>query len=295
MNLMNYYSRRPRMPGKLSDRHVVKVLLRNAGLSTVCEEARCPNISDCFRAKTATFLILGDVCTRGCNFCAIPKSKTPKLPDSGEPQRVAKAVSDLNLSHVVITSVTRDDLKDGGAQAFADCIKEIRTTCPATTVEVLVPDFAGNPTALAKVLSESPAVLNHNLETVPRLYPTVRPGASFSRSLEIIRQAASCNLIVKSGLMAGLGESYQEIMDVLASLAQAGCRVVTVGQYLQPTYYSLPVAKIYSQDEFDRIAGQGEKMGLLVVAGPLVRSSFKAGEVLEKLMLKNKSDFDTDI
>jgi len=269
----------PRMPGRLSDRHEVKVRLRQAGLHTVCEEARCPNMGECFRAGTATFLILGDACTRRCGFCAVSRDRAPLPPDADEPRRVAEAVQQLGLDHAVITSVTRDDLPDGGADLFAACIRHIRSRCPGTSVEVLVPDFRGDERAVAVVLHEHPDVFNHNVETVPRLYPEVRPGADFSRSLRVLTQAASTGVVVKSGLMVGLGESEAEVGAVLADLRAAGCQWVTVGQYLRPVRDRLRVARQVEEEEYTRYRTRGESLGLRVVAGPLVRSSFRAAEV----------------
>lgn len=273
-----------RMPGSLSDRHALKVRLRRAALNTVCEEARCPNIAECFAAQTATFLILGDVCTRRCRFCAISKASAPGEPDPAEPQNVAATVRDLKLSHAVITSVTRDDLPDGGAGMFASCIAEIRKLCPATTVEVLVPDFAGRLESLDLVCAAGPDVLNHNIETVERLYPLVRPGAKFARSISLLeRAAARSSALTKSGLMVGLGERDDEVQETLKALAGAGCRVVTIGQYLRPKKDCLPVARRVGREQFEYYAGVADELGIEPVCGPLVRSSYRAGQVLDRL------------
>jgi len=273
-----------RMPGRLSDRHDVKVRLRKAGLHTVCEEARCPNMAECFGADTATFLILGEVCTRRCRFCAITKDRDPAPPDPDEPRRVAECVSQLGLSHAVITSVTRDDLPDGGAELFADCVRQIRQNCPETTVELLVPDFSGDRRSLKLVLDSGPEVLNHNVECVPRLYPRVRAQADFARSLTVLKQAAeSRGVVAKSGLMVGLGETDAEVVEVLSRLQAAGCRAVVIGQYLQPTRESLPVDRRVTQRQFREYRRAGEEMGLVVLAGPLVRSSYRAREVYSSL------------
>ncbi len=256
----------------------LKGVLRGAGLHTVCEEARCPNIGECFEAGTATFMILGDVCTRACGFCAV-RSGRPAGLDAEEPSRVAEAVGRLGLKHAVITSVTRDDLPDGGASVFADTIRAIRRRSPATSVEVLIPDFGGAPQALATVMATRPHILNHNLETVPRLYPRVRPQAVYRRSLELLGRAKTLDrgVLTKSGLMVGLGESREELLEVMADLAAVGCDILTVGQYLQPTPRHLPVARYYHPDEFQELAEEGRRLGLRQVeAGPLVRSSYHA-------------------
>lgn len=268
------------MPGRLSARHAVKMKLRQAGLNTVCEEARCPNIGECFARHTATFLVLGDKCTRNCGFCAIAHQR-PASPDRGEPRRVAETIEQLGIKHAVVTSVTRDDLPDGGAGHFIDCLREIRSRRPARTVELLIPDFAGNRRALRRLLDDKPDVLNHNLETVPRLYRRVRPQADYDRSLQILTQAREAGgVVVKSGLMVGLGEQRQEVEEVLRDLARAGCQVVTIGQYLQPTRNSLPVERLVPDEEFRNYYELGGELGLVVVAGRLVRSSYRARETL---------------
>ena len=270
---------RPRMPGRFSDRHQVKVLLRRCGLHTVCEEARCPNIAHCFGRATATFLIMGDRCTRNCAFCAIEHGP-PRPLDPQEPSRVAQAASALGLRHVVVTSVTRDDLADGGAEHFRKTVLALRHICPEATVEVLVPDFAGNSHSLDLVLDSAPDVFNHNLETVPRLYRTVRPGAEYRRSLAVLeRAAARGRCLTKSGLMVGLGEKEQEVLEVFSDLKEVGCRLVTVGQYLQPRKNKLQPAMLVGEDVFNRLRQAGGEMGLQVVAGPLVRSSWHAEEI----------------
>jgi lipoic acid synthetase len=273
------------MPGRLSDRHDVKVRLRKAGLHTVCEEAHCPNMAECFGADTATFLILGDVCTRRCRFCAIAKDREPAPPDPDEPLRVAECVSQLGLTHAVVTSVTRDDLHDGGAGQFVECVRQIRRHCPETTVELLVPDFSGDRRSLKLVLDSRPEVLNHNVECVPRLYPQVRPQADFARSLTVIRRAAdSRGVVAKSGLMVGLGETDEEVVEVLSRLQAAGCRAVVIGQYLQPTRDSLPVNRRVTTGQFGEYRRAGEEMGLVVLSGQLVRSSYRAREVYSSLV-----------
>ncbi len=270
---------RPRMPGRPSQRHAVKMLLRRAGLSTVCEEARCPNLADCFGRGTATFLILGDICTRRCGFCAVGRGK-PLLPAADEPQRVARTANELGLRHVVVTSVTRDDLADGGADHFRNTILALRAACPGTTVEVLVPDFGGRSESWEVVLGARPDVWNHNLETVPRLYPQVRPAADFARSLQLLRRGAERGTrLVKSGIMVGLGEQPEEVEEVLRSVHSVGCGAVTVGQYLQPRRDRLPVLRKVEEDEYRRFRELGRRLGMRVEAGPLVRSSWRAREL----------------
>lgn len=273
---------RPRMPGRLSQRHGVKTLLRRAGLLTVCEEARCPNISECFGRRTATFLILGGSCTRRCRFCAVGRG-TPRVPEAEEPGRVARAARALGLRHVVITSVTRDDLADGGADHFRRTILAIRDACPGTTVEVLVPDFAGRSESVEMILEAQPDVWNHNLETVPRLYSQVRPGADFERSLQLLRRGAQRGVrLVKSGLMLGLGEMPEEVEEVIGRMHHVGCGAATVGQYLQPLPGRLPVQRMAPAEEYLSYRQLGLRLGMRVEAGPLVRSSWRAQEMLER-------------
>uniref|UniRef100_A0A7V3YK68 Lipoyl synthase n=1 Tax=Candidatus Caldatribacterium californiense TaxID=1454726 RepID=A0A7V3YK68_9BACT len=258
----------------------VEKLLRSLSLHTVCESARCPNLGECFRRGTATFLILGDTCTRSCRFCAVKKG-IPLPPDPEEPQRVAEAARTLNLYHVVVTSVTRDDLPDGGAEHFAKTIRAIRECLPQATVEVLVPDFQGSVEALEVVLAARPDVLNHNVETVPRLYPLVRPQADYARSLELLRRTKAHypGILVKSGLMVGLGETQKEVEAVLWDLKEAGCDVVTIGQYLRPTAWHLPVAAYVPPEVFEHYREYALRLGFRGVAsGPFVRSSYRAEE-----------------
>ncbi len=252
-------------------------------LHTVCRQARCPNIFECFSSGVATFLILGGVCTRGCGFCNITAG-APAAPDPGEPERVAQAAARLNLRHVVVTSVTRDDLPDGGAALFAATIRAVRQALPQAGVEVLIPDFQGDQHALETVLDAAPDVLNHNLETVPQLYPTVRAGADYSRSLELLARARALNpdARTKSGLMLGLGETRGQLAAVLADLAGAGCSMVTVGQYLRPSRRNLPVVRYVPPEEFQEIAELGRSLGIpQMYCGPLVRSSHHARELLD--------------
>lgn len=256
----------------------VNSLLDNLGLHTVCEEAQCPNKGECFHSGTATFLILGEVCTRRCRFCAVPKG-TPAPLDWDEPERVARAVEALGLKYAVITSVTRDDVPDGGAAVFAETIRVIRRRVPSCKVEVLVPDFQGSDAALQAVIDAGPDVLNHNLETVPRLYPVARLGADYDRSLRLLRRAKETapGLLTKTGLMLGLGETPDEVRAVMADLARIRCDVLTLGQYLQPSRAHLPVERWVPPEEFAALAREGMGMGLRhVEAGPLVRSSYHA-------------------
>ena len=266
----------------------VRGMMRRLSLVTVCEEARCPNIHECWaRERTATFMLMGDICTRTCGFCAVGKGAPGPL-DADEPERVAEAVRELGLSHAVVTSVNRDDLSDGGAEHFAETIRAIRRRVPGCTVEVLIPDFCGNWDALDLVLRATPEILNHNLESVARLYRRVRPQARYERSLELLarsdafRRENASAMRTKSGVMVGLGESIDELVQALADLRTAGCDIATIGQYLQPHERRLPVERYYTPDEFDELRRKGEAMGFLrVEAGPLVRSSYHARRALE--------------
>jgi len=253
--------------------------LREKGLHTVCESARCPNIGECFGRKRATLMILGDVCTRNCGFCNIDGGR-PGRPDSSEPENVARMVKELGLAHAVITSVTRDDLPDGGAEHFARTVRAVRKSNPGTAIELLIPDFGGDRYALETVLLEKPDILNHNIETVPSLYSTVRPQADFERSLELLRRAASFNLAVKSGIMIGFGETEREFLETMERLHESGVKIVTVGQYLQPSKRHLPVVKYFPADWFEDIARKIRAIGIpKVFAGPFVRSSYMADKV----------------
>ncbi|MEO8433099.1 MAG: lipoyl synthase [Acidobacteriota bacterium] len=266
----------------------VRGMMRRLSLVTVCEEARCPNIHECWaREKTATFMLGGDICTRHCGFCAVGKGK-PEALDPSEPERVAQGAAELGLSHAVVTAVNRDDLEDGGAAHFAATIRAIRRRVPGCTVEVLIPDFCGSSEALETVLAEAPEIVNHNTETVPRLYRRVRPEARYDRTLELIARAAAHSRAsgaptkTKSGLMVGLGETVQELTATLADLRSAGCDIATLGQYLQPHARRLPVEKYYTPQEFDSLRLAGEAMGFArVEAGPLVRSSYHARRALD--------------
>jgi len=255
--------------------------LKGMGLHTVCQSARCPNVGECFGRGNATFMILGEVCTRDCRFCAVDHGR-PSPVDPGEPRRVAEAAAMLGLGHVVITSVTRDDLGDGGAGHFAATIAAVRELLPGARVEVLVPDFGGNRAALEVVMAAGPEVLNHNVETVARLYPEVRPEADYARSLAVLGGAREMapQSVTKSGLMVGLGEAEEEVVALLGDLRAVGVEAVTIGQYLQPTRGHFPVAEYVRPEVFDGYAGVARKMGFAaVLSGPLVRSSYHAGEM----------------
>jgi len=254
-------------------------LMRALDLHTVCEEARCPNIGDCWNRGTATFMILGDVCTRACGFCAVKTGLPARPPDPEEPRRVADAVARMGLRHAVITSVNRDDQRDGGAGVFAACIRELRARVPGCAVEVLIPDFKGNWAALDVVIEARPDILNHNTETVPRLYREVRPGARFSRSLELLRRAKDAGLLTKSGIMLGLGEEWAEIEETVRAIRASGTEILTIGQYLRPSAAHLPLQRYYSPDEFARLREFALGLGYRhVESGPLVRSSYHAEE-----------------
>lgn len=255
--------------------------LHGWGLATVCQSAHCPNLGECFSKGTATFMILGTVCTRRCRFCAVEKG-TPGPPDPEEPERLARAARAMGLRYVVVTSVTRDDLPDGGAEQFAKVIRSLRRECPGVKVEVLVPDFRGSWAALQTVWGASPDMFNHNVETVPRLYPGVRPQAEYRRSLDVLAYAASKGLPTKSGLMLGLGETSEEIRETLLDLRRAGCGYLTLGQYLAPSREHLPVVRYLTPEEFEAWGKTARGMGFVEVAsGPLVRSSYRAEEMFE--------------
>src|SRR5437870_8224036 len=253
-------------------------LMRSKELHTVCEEAHCPNMAECWGAGTATFMILGDTCTRSCGFCAV-KTGRPGAVDVDEPRRVGEAVAQMSLGHAVVTSVNRDELPDGGAEIFAETIREIRRQSPGTTVEVLIPDFVGDAGALDTVLDERPEILNHNVETVPRLYPRVRPQARYERSLEVLRRTKqrAPDLVCKSGIMVGLGETRDEVVATMRDIASQGTDILTVGQYLRPSPVHLPIERYWAPSEFDDLRDAGMTMGFRhVEAGPLVRSSYHA-------------------
>ncbi len=264
--------------------HEIKRLVDDSRLHTVCEEARCPNIAECWSRRSATFMILGDVCTRSCGFCAV-KTGRPVWLDEDEPRRVAEAVARLNLRHAVITSVNRDELPDGGAGIFAATIRAIRTKLPACSIEVLIPDFKGNEAALRTVLEAQPEILNHNVETIARLYRRVRPQANYRQSLELLERAKKIGAVTKSGFMLGLGETIAETKDLLRDLQMTGLDIATIGQYLQPTPEHLPVERFVTPAEFQELKAYGLAIGIRhVESGPLVRSSYHADEQAEPLM-----------
>ncbi len=260
--------------------HQLKKLARGLGLHTVCESAQCPNIGECWNHRTATFMLLGDICTRRCGFCAVPKGK-PQPIDYEEPARVAEAVAALGIKHAVVTSVNRDDDNVGGAKIFAETIRQIRLLAPGCRVEVLIPDFQGLEEPLRIVLEARPDVLNHNTETVPRLYRAVRSGARYQRTLDLLENAKSFSpgMVTKTGVMVGLGESFEELVDVFRDLAQRRVDILTVGQYLRPSRDHLPIARFYTPDEFRMLKEEALALGFRhVESGPLVRSSYHAHE-----------------
>jgi len=274
---------RPRLPAwfKVELRHgpdyqEIRRLTQALNLHTICEEARCPNVWECWNNRTATFLILGDICTRRCHYCAVTTGRPLPL-DEEEPERVAAAIKTLGLRHAVITSVNRDELPDGGARIFAETIRAIRRELPTCTVEVLIPDFLGDLAALAAVVGEGPEILNHNIETVRRLFPTVRPQGKYDRSLTLLDRAKRLGAMTKSGLIVGMGETAEEVREVMRDLRAVGCDIMTIGQYLQPTKQHLPVARFYHPDEFTAFKAEGKALGFShVESGPLVRSSYHA-------------------
>ena len=270
---------------RLGDLHDVKRRLRSGGLHTVCEEARCPNRSECFQRGTATFLINGRVCTRSCGYCSIAHGR-PQPVDPDEPRQLAEAAVAMGLHHVVITAVDRDDLPDGGATGFVECVRRLKALEPAPTVEVLTPDFRGEPTSVDRIVDAGPDVYNHNVETVPSQYRRVRRSGRYSWALEVLRRVAerAPAMLRKSGIMVGLGETRDEVVAVLADLAAAGCQVVTIGQYLQPTPEQVPVERFWHPDEFAELEAAGRAVGLEVVAGPFVRSSYRAEEAFLRVL-----------
>ena len=274
---------RPRLPAwfKVELRHgpdyqEIRRLTQALNLHTICEEARCPNVWECWNNRTATFLILGDICTRRCHYCAVTTGRPLPL-DEEEPERVAAAIKTLGIRHAVITSVNRDELPDGGARIFAETIRAIRRELPTCTVEVLIPDFLGDLAALAAVVGEGPEILNHNIETVRHLFPTVRPQGKYDRSLTLLDRAKRLGAMTKSGLIVGMGETAEEVREVMRDLRAVGCDIMTIGQYLQPTKQHLPVARFYHPDEFTAFQAEGKALGFShVESGPLVRSSYHA-------------------
>jgi lipoic acid synthetase len=254
----------------------IKQTMDRLKLHTICEEARCPNRWECWNARTATFLILGGICTRRCHYCSVETGR-PLAIDLDEPRRVAEAIQALSLRHAVITSVNRDELDDGGAAIFAETIRQTRQLSPGCTIEVLIPDFEGNETALATVCAENPEILNHNIETVRRLFPAIRPQGKYQRSIELLGQAKQLGMRTKSGLILGMGETIDEAREVMRDLRFVGCDIMTIGQYLQPTRGHLPVARFYDPSEFGMLKEEGMALGFThVESGPLVRSSYHA-------------------
>ncbi len=271
-----------RQVGKGPEVRKVRRLLRRAELNTVCEEARCPNLGECFAQRTATFMIMGKDCTRACGFCKVGTARPTPL-DAGEPERVAEAARALGLAHVVITSVNRDDLPDGGAAHFVATVEAVHRALPDSEIEVLTPDFCGDLEAVHSIAASPLAVYNHNIETVPRLYPRVRPRARYEWSLALLRAVADAQpgVAVKSGFMVGLGESFDEVLALLADLREAGVNLVTAGQYLRPSLVQVPVATYWTEEAYARLRAEGEAMGFdHVFAGPFVRSSYNAAEAL---------------
>lgn len=254
----------------------IRRIMDRLGLHTICEEARCPNVWECWNNRTATFLILGDICTRRCHYCAVTTGRPLEL-DREEPLRVAQAVQALGLRHAVITSVNRDELEDGGAAIFAETLQQIRRLVPTCAVEVLIPDFEGNEVALASVLAEKPDILNHNIETVRRLFPSIRPQGKYDRSITLLDRAKRLGARTKSGLIVGMGETAEEVWEVMRDLRAVSCDIMTIGQYLQPTKQHLPVTRFYHPDEFAAFKAEGLALGFShVESGPLVRSSYHA-------------------
>ena len=270
---------------RLGDLHDVKRRMRGGGLHTVCEEARCPNRGECFQHGTATFLINGRVCTRSCSYCSIAHGR-PQPVDPEEPRQLAEAAVAMGLRHVVITAVDRDDLPDGGAAGFVECVRLLKALEPAPTVEVLTPDFRGDPACVDRILEGGPDVYNHNVETVPSQYRRVRRSGRYSWALEVLRRVAERrpDVLRKSGIMVGLGETRDEVAAVLGDLAAAGCQVVTIGQYLQPTPEQVPVERYWHPDEFAELDAAGRALGLTVFAGPFVRSSYRAEEAFLRVL-----------
>jgi len=264
---------------RLGELHQVKSVMRQGGLHTVCEEARCPNRSECFGRGTATFLINGRVCTRSCGYCAVAHGR-PRALDPDEPRHLVEAVRSMDLKHVVITSVDRDDLPDGGAGGFVACIRSLKVLAEPPTVEVLTPDFRGRLEEVDRVVDAGPEVYNHNVETVPRLYAEVRRSGRYRWALEVLERVSQLTpeVVRKSGLMVGLGETADEVLAVLADLARVGCQVVTVGQYLRPSPRQVEVARYWSPEEMAELESEGRALGLEVIAGPFVRSSYLAEE-----------------
>ena len=280
---------RPRLPSWFKvtaqtgpDYFDLKHTMERLNLHTICEEARCPNRWECWNSRTATFLILGDICTRRCHYCSVATGK-PGAVDYNESKRVAEAVRSLDLRHAVVTSVNRDELPDGGASVFAETIRQTRRLNPRCTIEVLIPDFEGNEAALTTICAEKPEILNHNIETVRRLFPSIRPQGKYQRSIELLHRAKEQGMTTKSGLILGMGETLEEAREVMHDLRAVQCDILTIGQYLQPTRDHLPVARFYDPSEFMSLKAEGLAMGFAhVESGPLVRSSYHAEQQVSK-------------
>ncbi len=270
---------------QLGELHEIKTRMRSGGLHTVCEEARCPNRSECFARGTATFLINGRVCTRNCSYCSIAHGR-PSALDPDEPRQLVEAVVEMGLEHVVITAVDRDDLPDGGAGGFVECVNLLRELDEPPTVEVLTPDFRGDMACVDRIIDAGPEVYNHNVETVPRLYREVRRSGRYAWALEVLRRVADrdSSMLPKSGMMVGLGETHDEVVEVLADLSDTGCRMVTIGQYLRPTPKQVAVVRYWAPEEFVELEKAGAELGLEVFAGPFVRSSYRAEEAFLKVV-----------
>jgi len=270
---------------QLSELHEIKARMRSGGLHTVCEEARCPNRSECFARGTATFLINGRVCTRNCSYCSIAHGR-PSALDPDEPRQLVEAVVEMGLEHVVITAVDRDDLPDGGAGGFVECVRRLRELDEPPTAEVLTPDFRGDMAQVDRIIDAGPEVYNHNVETVPRLYREVRRSGRYAWALEVLRRVADrdSSMLPKSGMMVGLGETHDEVVEVLSDLRDAGCRMVTIGQYLRPTPKQVEVVRYWAPEEFAALETAGAGFGLEVFAGPFVRSSYRAEEAFLKVI-----------
>jgi len=270
---------------QLGELHEIKTRMRSGGLHTVCEEARCPNRSECFARGTATFLINGRVCTRNCSYCSIAHGR-PSALDPDEPRQLVEAVVEMGLEHVVITAVDRDDLPDGGAGGFVECVRLLRELDQPPTVEVLTPDFRGDLAQVDRIIEARPEVYNHNVETVPRLYREVRRSGRYAWALEVLRRVADrdSSVLRKSGMMVGLGETHDEIVEVLSDLRDAGCQMVTIGQYLRPTSKQVEVVRYWSPEEFAELEAAGTALGMEIIAGPFVRSSYRAEEAFLKVI-----------
>ncbi|MBL4889669.1 MAG: lipoyl synthase [Candidatus Lindowbacteria bacterium] len=285
---------RAQLPSGPSYQHVAN-MVKEGNLHTVCESARCPNIGECWSAGTATFMILGDICTRACGFCAV-KTGIPIGLDRGEPLRVAQAIKKMEIKFAVITSVDRDDLDDGGSEIWADTIREVRRECPDTGIETLVPDFQGDQESLKAVIDARPDVLSHNLETVPRLYRTVRARSNYQRSLGVLKMIADSDVVAKTGIMVGIGEKPEEIFELLKDVADRNVGIMTIGQYLRPSLDHLPVDRWVHPDEFEQYKVKGKELGIRhIEAGPMVRSSYHAERHYEGLLGAVKKDAKTAI